>query len=162
MRMNEQVDQGTGFHVYGTTGALKFELGANESGRPVLVVDGCNKIGGAYDWANKTILQISDRELPGLLCCVLGFTVEYNAQHHGAQRNKSIHLFNQPERERLYVKLSRPEYAVRVPLSPDAVFRLGALSLQVLCAQTGFDSATCLAILRGTAGRLYSATPRVS
>ena len=154
--MVEQSEKPLGFHVYGSNGALKFELGSNEAHAPVLSVDGCNKAGTGFDWGNKIILQLSDREVPGLLCCVLGLTVEFEARNHGAKRNKSIHLVNQPAHRRIYVKLSQPEYAVKVPMTPDAVFKLGALGLQVLSAQTGFDPATCLAILRGTAGRLYS------
>lgn len=152
--MTEQEDKALGFHVYGSKGALKFESGRSESGASVLVIDGCNKSGQEYDWGNKIILQLSDREVPALLCCVLGVTVEFEATNHGAQRNKSIHLVNQPKHHRIYVKLSRPEYSVTVPMTSDAVFKLGALSLKVLSMQTGFDSATCLAILRGTVGRL--------
>lgn len=145
-----------GFHVYGRSGALKFEAGLSASKEPVLVVDGCLRGPQTYDWGNKVVLNLSYRELPGFLSCVLGITVEYEAKHHGAQKNKSIHLVNQPDHQRIFVKISRPDYAVMVPMTPDAVFRLGALSLKVLSEQTGFDPATCLAVLRGTAGRLYS------
>lgn len=157
--MGDRDDKPLGFHVYGSGGALKFEHGVSEQGAPVLTVDGSNKVGSDYDWGNKIILQLSDREVPALLCCVLGLSLEFEARNHGAQRNKSIHLVNQSTHQRIYVKLSRPEYSVKVPMTPDAVFKLGALSLQVLVAQTGFDSSTCLAVLRGTAGRLYSSHP---
>ncbi len=154
--MAQQGSRPLGFPVYGTSGALKFEFGRNEAQTPVLVVDGCTKSSAGFDWGNKIILQLSDRELPGLMCCVLGLTVSFEARNHGAKRNKSIYLVNQPDQHRIYVRLSQPEYSVSVPMTPDAVFKLGALGLQVLAAQTGFEPATCLAILRGTAGRLCS------
>lgn len=157
--MTDRAETPLGFHVYGSGAALKFEQGLNEQGKPVLAVDGCNKAGSHFDWGNKIMLQLSDREVPGLLCCVLGLIPEFEARNHGATRNKSVHLVNQPAMQRIYVKLSRPEYAVKVPMTPDAVFKLGGLALQVLSAQTGFDPSTCLALLRGTAGRLYSARP---
>lgn len=160
--MNDEEDQRNGFPVYGQTAALKFEKGFSEKGRPVLVVDGCNKSGDAFDWGNKIILQLSDREVPELLCCVLGLTEEFEARNHGSKRNKSIHLVNQPKHQRIYVKLSRPEYSVKVPMNPFAVFQLGTLALSVLADQTGFDVQSCLAVLRGTAGRLYSAGTRPS
>ncbi|EMG2119455.1 hypothetical protein ACV344_33245 [Pseudomonas aeruginosa] len=146
----------SGFHVYGKSGALKFEAGLSAKREPVLVVDGGNKGPSGIDWDNKIVIHLSSREIPGFLCCVLGFTEKYDALHHGHEKNKSIHLVNQPERRRIFVKMARPEFAVLVPLPAEAVFRLGALALKVLGDQTGFDPATCLAVLKDTAGRLYS------
>jgi len=44
-----------------------------------------------------------------------------------------------------------------VPITADKVFHLGALGIRVLATQVHLDVPTCLAMLRGTAGRLLIA-----
>lgn len=143
-----------GFHVYGSRSAFKFEIIKNEKRIDVLSIDGAPSASGRVDWQLKTTFQVTPAEQPLLLCFLLGLSPSFKAQFHGAKKDKSIEILNQPERGSLFIKLWEAGVPVAVEIPADKAFYLSALALKVLSLQSGFDSQTCLAVLRGSAGRL--------
>ena len=148
-----------GFHVYGGSAALKFEVVLNQAQEAVLAVDGAGRKGSSekFDWSEKLTLQFTPREMPAFMCCVLGITPTFEARNHGAAGDKGLTLVNQPERGVLYLRLLQQRVSINVPITADKVFHLGALGIRVLATQVHLDVPTCLAMLRGTAGRLLIA-----
>ncbi|TWI45627.1 hypothetical protein IQ22_04607 [Pseudomonas duriflava] len=144
-----------GFHVYANSAALKFEQGSYKN-QPVLVLEAAAKAGKEFDWQNRVTLTFSERELPALLCCVLGMQTTFQARNHGSQKNKGLDLVNQPEAGVLFAKVMAPNTMLNVPITPDKVFQLGGLCLNIVSAQMGLDTMTCLSVLRATAGRLLA------
>lgn len=145
-----------GFHVYGGSCALKFEIGTNAAGDTVLCIDGANKAGESFDWADKLIFQVTPREMTLFLCAVMGLVPSFEAANHGSTRSKSLSLKNQLDKGVLFLKMQAPKRSVLVPITPDKVFELGCLSMRVLSAQVGLDPSTCLSMLRATAARFYN------
>lgn len=145
-----------GFHVYGKNTAFKFEIISNSGGTPVISLDAANIVSGAADWQLKVSFQITPAEHIEFLCFLLGLVPSFKAQFHGAKRDKSFELVNQPDRGSLYAKVWSAGNSLGGELSAGHAFQLGALALKVLSLQTGFDAQTSLAVLRGTAGRLFS------
>jgi hypothetical protein len=151
--MSEVIYQG--FNVYATSCALKFEMGSNAAGEPVLSIDGANKSGADFDWGNKLIFQVTPRETTLFLCAVMGLVPTFEASNHGKSRSKSLTLQNQVDKGVLLLKMQAPRRSVLVPITPDKVFELGCLAMRVLSSQVGLDPATCLSMLRATAARFY-------
>lgn len=145
-----------GFHLYSSGSAFKFERICNAGGIAVLSIDAALKSGSSFDWAQKYTIQITPEEMPGFLCCVLGIIAEFRVQFHGASRRKSLEIVSQPERASMYLKIWNEGTPIGGPLPANKVFELSALGLKILSEQTGFDAPTCLALLRGTAGRLLA------
>jgi hypothetical protein len=143
-----------GFHVYGSKSAFKFEIISNSNLVPVISIDGAPSSSGVVDWQLKSTFQITQAEQPLLLCFLLGVTPLFKAQFHGPKRDKSIEIVNQPERGSLYVKIWQAGVPIGVEIPADKAFYLSSLALKVLSMQSGFDPQTCLAVLRGSAGRL--------
>lgn len=157
--MSEVIYQG--FNVYATSCALKFEMGTNAGGEPVLTVDGANKSGAEFDWGNKLIFQVTPRETTLFLCAVMGLVPTFEALNHGKSRSKSLTLQNQVDKGVLLLKMQAPRRSVLVPITPDKVFELGCLTMRVLSSQVGLDPGTCLSMLRATAARFYHSKAKV-
>ena len=157
--MSEVIYQG--FNVYATSYALKFEMGTNAGGEPVLSVDGANKSGAEFDWGNKLIFQVTPRETTLFLCAVMGLVPTFEASNHGKSRSKSLTLQNQVDKGVLLLKMQAPRRSVLVPITPDKVFELGCLTMRVLSSQVGLDPGTCLSMLRATAARFYHSKAKV-
>lgn len=145
-----------GFHIYGGKSAFKFERISNPAGAPVLSIDGAPYVNNSADWQQKTTFQISPGEHVEFICFILGLTPSFKAGYHGPKKNKSIEVTNQPDRGSMYLKLWEAGTAVGIEILPAQALQLGALSLRILSLQTGFDAQTSLAVLRGTAGRLFA------
>lgn len=155
--MSADINPVDGFHVYATKTAFKFEIVPNSNGVMVLSFDAANKVGDKFDWPAKTTFQITPSEHPALVCCILGLSNEFKAEYHGTKADKSFRIATQIERGSMYAKVWQSGLAVGIEIPADKVFHLGALSMKVLSLQTGLDASTCLAVLRGTAGRLLTA-----
>ncbi|ENA26531.1 hypothetical protein HMPREF1487_09572 [Pseudomonas sp. HPB0071] len=80
----------------------------------------------------------------------------FQARNHGPQKNKGLDLINQPEAGVLFAKVMAPNTMLNAPITPDKVFQLGGLCLNIVSAQMGLDTITCLSALRATAGRLLA------
>lgn len=145
-----------GFHVYGKGSAFKFEIIKNSKQVDVISFDAALKSGDSFDWELKTSFQITPVEHPAFLCCLLGLIPEFKAEFHGPKKDKSFRFATQVERQSMFAKVWEAGRPVGIEIEADKVFQLGALSMKVLSLQTGLDSATCLAVLRGTAARLYA------
>jgi len=157
--MSEVIYQG--FNVYATSCALKFEMGTNAGGEPVLSVDGANKSGAEFDWGNKLIFQVTPRETTLFLCAVMGLVPTFEVSNHGKSRSKSLTLQNQVDKGVLLLMMQAPRRSVLVPITPDKVFELGCLTMRVLSSQVGLDPGTCLSMLRATAARFYHSKAKV-
>lgn len=145
-----------GFHVFGRSSAFKFEQIANAGGTAVLSIDGAPLVNSSADWQLKTTFQITPAEHVEFLCFLLGLTRSFKVGFHGPKKDKSIEVVNQPDRGSLFLKVWESGRSLGIELKPGDAFQLGALALRVLSLQTGFDSQTALAVLRGTAGRLFA------
>lgn len=145
-----------GFHVYGSKTAFKFEIVKNANKVQVVSLDAANKVGTSFDWQTKIAFQITPSELPSFVCCLLGLTAEFKADFHGPKSDKALRLATQLQRGSMYMKVWQAGIHIGIEVPADKVFHLAVLSMKVLASQTGFDSATCLAVLRGTAGRLLN------
>ncbi len=145
-----------GFHVYGKNSAFKFEIVSNSSNVPVVSIDAAPMVNGSADWQLKFSFQVTPAEHIEFLCFLLGLVPQFKAQFHGHNRDKSLALVNQVDRGSLYIKLWNAGTPIGGELSAGNAFHLGALALKVLSLQTGLDAQTSLAVLRGTAGRLFS------
>lgn len=145
-----------GFSVFGSGSAAKFERLLNSKRIPVLSVDLALKSGSGFDWQQKIVFQLTPAETPEFLCCVLGILSTFKAQFHGGDRRKSLELVTQPARGSMYLKVWNKGQPIGIEIPAEKVFELSALALKILSEQVGFDSPTCLALLRGTAGRLFA------
>jgi hypothetical protein len=145
-----------GVRVFGGGSAFKFEMIQNAKNIPVISVDGALKSGRSYDWEQKVTVQITPDEQPALLCFLLGITPGFQVEYHGPARDKSLQMVNQLDRGSLYCKMWKKGVPIGIEMSAVDSFKLGALALKVLSLQTKMDVPTCLAVLRGTAGRLLS------
>ena len=145
-----------GFHVYGASASAKFEIVANRGGVFVLAVDIAGRVpsSDSFDWANKIAIQVTDREMPQLMCAVLGITPTCDLRNHGPKKNKSLSLANQSDKGVLYLRVTEGQVGHSIPISADKVFHLGVIGMKVLSLQTRADTQTCLLLLRGTTGRL--------
>lgn len=149
-----------GFHVFGKNSAFKFEIISNASNVPVISIDAAPMVNGSADWQLKVSFQVTPAEHIEFLSFLLGLVPQFKAQFHGPKRDKSVDIVNQPDRGSLYIKLWSAGSSIGGELSAGNAFHLGALALKVLSLQTGLDAQTSLAVLRGTAGRLYSSAKR--
>lgn len=147
-------DQYEGFRVFGSRSAFKFEVIKNAARVDVISVDAAPMVNGSADWELKVTFQITPVEQPTLLCFLLGLVPRFHAQYHGTNRDKSFEIVNQVERGSLYAKVWQAGDQISIELPADKAFLLSALALKVLSLQSGFDPQTCLAVLRGSAGRL--------
>lgn len=145
-----------GIRVFGLKSAFKFEIIQNSKNIPVLSVDAALKSGKSFDWEQKVTVQVTPDEQPALLCFLLGISKGFQIQYHGPARDKSLQIDNQVDRGSLFCKVWKKGVPIGIELSAVDAFKLGALALKVLSLQTQMDSSTCLAVLRGTAGRLLS------
>ncbi|AHZ73610.1 hypothetical protein OU5_P0358 (plasmid) [Pseudomonas mandelii JR-1] len=145
-----------GFHVYGASASAKFEIVANRGGVFVLAVDIAGRVPSrdSFDWENKIAIQVTDREMPQLMCAVLGITPTFDLRNHGPKKNKSLSLANQSDKGVLYLRVTEGQVGHSIPISADKVFHLGVIGMKVLSLQTRADTQTCLLLLRGTTGRL--------
>ncbi|WP_343177000.1 hypothetical protein [Pseudomonas sp. 4810-S13] len=145
-----------GFHVYGASASAKFEIVANRGGVSVLAVDIAGRVPSrdSFDWDKKISIQVTDREMPQLMCAVLGITPTFDLRNHGLKKNKSLSLANQADKGVLYLRVTEGQVGHSIPISADKVFHLGVIGMKVLSLQTRVDTQTCLLLLRGTTGRL--------
>ncbi|WP_260466464.1 hypothetical protein [Pseudomonas luteola] len=93
---------------------MKFEQGHDKDQPEVL--EAAAKGSKESDWQNRITLTFSERELPALLCCVLGMQTTFQACNHGPQKNKGLDLINQPEAGVLFAKVWRPIPCLTLPL----------------------------------------------
>lgn len=145
-----------GFHVYGASASAKFEIVANRGGVSFLAVDIAGRVPSrdSFDWDKKISIQVTDREMPQLMCAVLGITPTFDLKNHGLKKNKSLSLANQADKGVLYLRVTEGQVGHSIPISADKVFHLGVIGMKVLSLQTRVDTQTCLLLLRGTTGRL--------
>ena len=155
----QDFEKPVGFNVYGGNAALRAERSVTKS-NPVLVIEAARSTGKTdgggilYDWPNKIVFQILPRELPALLCCLLGITGTFEAKMHGAKKDKQLRLECQAERAIYFLRMSAGNQHLAVPITADSVFTFASLATRILSEQSFTDPATCLTLLRATTGRL--------
>lgn len=151
------------FKAYGSKAALEFRAhvantsNGNQSYHTVML-EGARAMGGRrYDWNNKIVLQMMQRELPEVAAVLAGAQPSCEFRNHGPQRNKG--LIMQMQGDSLFVKLFRSgddRLLCAVPVPAEDVFYINALVLrQIARTVRGTDPA-----LIGTALRAYSTMKR--
>ncbi|MGH8436308.1 MAG: hypothetical protein ACRERX_17930 [Pseudomonas sp.] len=107
-----------GIHIYGGKGALAFEPCSSRSGKLALTVDAAVATGvRQYDWRNKIIIQLTEKEMLLLFAVLRGWLSRFEATAHGQANDKSFSIENQATK--FYVKVvqkGRP--MVTLPVEP--------------------------------------------
>lgn len=110
--------QREGIHIYGGKGALAIEPCMSRSGNLALTVDAAQACGvRQYDWRNKIIIQLTEKEMLLLFAVLRGFLSRFEATAHGQANDKSFSIENQ--QSKFYVKVvqkGRP--MVTLPVEP--------------------------------------------
>jgi hypothetical protein len=86
---------------------------------------------GAFNWDNKTIVQVSIMELPDFIATLLKLTPKFQGRFHGEAHNKSVEMEWQSSLK-LRVALSRPQKRLYMDLSVAEVFYLTQFMLRLL------------------------------
>lgn len=83
-----------------------------------------------YDWENKLALQVSLRELPDVMACLLGYVEQVEFQYHGNRRDKGYRIRANTEKPGLLFELfSGSDGKFLVPALPADQFAVSALAL---------------------------------
>lgn len=147
------------FKAYGSNAALEFRAhvaNASNGKQPyhTVMLEGARALGGRrYDWNNKIVLQMMQRELPEVAAVLAGVQPSCEFRNHGPQKNKGF--FMEMQGDSLFVKVFRSgddRLLCAVPVPAEDVFYVNALVLrQIARTVRGTDPA-----LIGTALRAYS------
>ena len=104
------------FHVYNQRFALTAESGTNRAGSIATVtmeIAERERGGRGYLWSDKTAVQLTDLEMPEVIATLLGWRSVCQFSHHGPNRDKSIRVARDAERQRVVVQVSRPDVGRR-------------------------------------------------
>ncbi len=121
-------------HVYAQSAALSVE-GVQLENRSGYVVrlEAARRISDSknYDWASKIALQVTLREFPDVMACLLGHLDAVEFEYHGEQKNKGYRIVKNPDNAGLLFELfSAKDGRVRVPALPSDQFSVSVLALR--------------------------------
>ena len=94
--MPPPADPRPSLHVYNARCALTVEPTRNRRGDVHTVnLETAARAGatGDFDWAGKTVVQVTGAELPDVLAVLLGYVPEVEFRYHGAARDKGYRFF---------------------------------------------------------------------
>lgn len=117
-----------GFHVYGASASAKFEIVANRGGVSVLAVDIAGRVPSrdSFDWDKKISIQVTDREMPQLMCAVLGITPTFDLRNHGLKKTNPFPWLTRLIRESCICVLLRGRLATVFQFLRTRFFTLGS------------------------------------
>lgn len=109
-------------HVYGSKAALCFSADDTRGGAFTVRVEGAASQGQRqYDWTSKISLQFTVKELPKLLCVLLGVLDRAEFSSHGPAKDKAISIENQAG-GKVFASLRQGRVARAVPITPEDMF----------------------------------------
>jgi len=145
-------------HVYGGKAALCFSADLTRGGEHTVRVEGAPAKGQRqYDWSQKVSLQFTGKELPKVLCVLMGWldSVEFSA--HGQANDKAISMANQAG-GKVFINLRQGKTARAVPVTAEDVFGIADLIIkQTLKGSPHLTSDSVLTMVRAMVRR-YEAT----
>lgn len=87
-----------------------------------------------YDWANKTVVQLTYLELPRFTAVCLGLVPVFKGRYHGDSRNKSLEAEFSGI---LKISVAKPGKKLFFQLNTEERFYLSRLMIKVLGSQDG-------------------------
>lgn len=142
-------------HIYGGKAALTFETDSLRTGdeegtpTPTLCIDMASASAPKeYDWEHKITFQLTLREQIPFTAFLMGYAgAQIKFDHHGQNRDKSLHLEDQGDK--LFAKLIQGRRSIAVPIVPADMGGIVDLALEVVRgSHPGLTDATVLATLR--------------
>lgn len=127
------------FKAYGGKSALSFEKDKGKDGDHRVSVQGAPAIKErVYDWSNKIVVQLSDRECRLLYAVLAGAIPKFEAAQHGTNKDKSFSIEAQAS-GKFFAKVAQSKSAdgkvggmYAVPIDPvDASYFAGLVLRQL-------------------------------
>lgn len=84
-----------------------------------------------YDWGNKIIIQMMERELPGLLAALMGWVEHWEVNGHGSNHNKGLVLASL-SKGNLGIKITEGSRIISVPILWEHTYSLIDLTLKAM------------------------------
>lgn len=140
--------------VFGQSAALTWEIAALADQEPqqhplctVMIEAAAGDGTGRYRWDEKVVFMLTLRELPQVLCVLMGWSSELEFKFHGKQKKKALVIEHQDHG--LYVRLTDGRQRLSVPVLDEDRYALSMLVLSALCAnEPTLDAQAVLAVCR--------------
>lgn len=165
MRVARGPEAGRGrvHHIYGSTAALAIEHATTrDGGRSCVQVEAAaaNGTRPGYMWQEKIALQLTEHEVLELIATLCGDQQRATFRHHGPDRDKSVDVVAQGDRESFLVAVRRGATSRVIPVPKFHAFRIVALAVETVVAnEPMFSSRDVLAMAR-TLSRRFEAGAR--
>ena len=123
--------------VFSANTAMVFELDwlrlrDNERQRSTISIECAAAIAHQkYDWDGKIIIQLMERELPGLLAALMGWVESWEIKGHGSNHNKGLRLDPLPKGSCI-IKASEGSRIVSVPINWEQIYALISLTIKAM------------------------------
>ncbi len=123
--------------VFSTKTAMVFELDGlrsrnNEGQKSTISIECAAAIAHQeYDWGGKIIVQLMERELPGLLAALMGWVDSWEVKGHGPNHNKGLRL-DPLAKGSCIIKASEGPRVISVPINWEQVYALISLTLKAM------------------------------
>ncbi len=143
--------------VFGQSAALTWEIAALADQEPhqhplctVMIEAAAGDGAGRYRWDEKVVFMLTLRELPQVLCVLMGWSSELEFKFHGKLKRKALVIEHQDHG--LHVRLTDGRQRFSVPVLDADRYPLCMLVLSALCAnEPTLDAQAVLAVCRAMA-----------
>lgn len=138
-------------HVYGGKVAMCFQSDNTRSGEHTIRIEAAEATASkSYNWSDKVGIQLSTRELPGVLATFLQMQKNFEGKGHGSQNEKWFTLENQQGKVFISVNM-RGKPPRSVPVGPGDCFGVVTLLIEQMLKNSPFLTAdTLLSIIQRT------------
>jgi hypothetical protein len=139
-------------HVYGGKVAVCFQSDRTRGGEHTIRIEAAESTASKrFNWSDKISIQLSGRELPGVLATFMQMQTKFDGKGHGAQNEKWFTIENQSGKVFLSVN-TKGRTARSVPIGPGDCFGVVTLLIEQMLKNSPFLSAdTLLNIVQRTA-----------
>lgn len=142
-------------HVYGGKAALCFSADETRGGEHTVRVEGAPSKGQrSYDWGQKISLQFTSKELPKVLCVLMGWMESVDFQAHGVANDKAISMANQAG-GKVFINLRQTKTARAVPVTAEDVFGIVDLVMKQMLKNSGHLTADSILVLTRSMAKRY-------
>lgn len=127
-------------HVYGGKVALCFQSDTTRSGEHTIRIEAAESTTSKrYNWNDKISIQLSGRELPGVLATFLQMQSKFSGKGHGAKNEKWFTIENQPGKVFFSVN-TKGQPARSVPIESGDCFGVVTLLIEQMLKNSPFLS----------------------
>ncbi|SDJ21223.1 hypothetical protein [Pseudomonas abietaniphila] len=139
-------------HVYGARVAVCFSADLTRNQSHTIRIEAAESSGErSYNWKDKVGIQLSPRELPGVLATLLQLQTRFDGKGHGAQNEKWFTLENQKGKVFLTVN-ARGQNGRSLPIGPGDCFEVVTLLMGQMLRNSPFlTSESLLSLVKRTA-----------